>query len=156
MVIIEIIAAGKDKDEWLSEGIAHFEKLLSRFAKIKWTIVSASSKSTSLSSHEIKAQEAKSIQKYLFGGTVIALSDAGKQYNSATFAKRLERILSHSSGEIKFIIGGPYGLDKTILDKADEVISLSNLTFSHQIVRLVLLEQLFRAFSILHGTPYHK
>ena len=156
MVRINIIAVGKDKDEWVTEGVAHFEKLLSRFAKLKWTIVTAPSKSSSLSSNEIKLQEAKLIQKYLSGGTIVALADTGRQYDSPKFAKRLETLLSQSSGEMKFVIGGPYGLEKSILERADEIVSLSGLTFSHQIVRLVLLEQLYRAFSILKGTEYHK
>jgi len=156
LVRINIIAVGKDKDEWVTEGVAHFEKLLSRFAKLKWTIVTAPSKSSSLSSNEIKLQEAKLIQKYLSGGTIVALADTGRQYDSPKFAKRLETLLSQSSGEMKFVIGGPYGLEKSILERADEIVSLSGLTFSHQIVRLVLLEQLYRAFSILKGTEYHK
>ena len=156
MVRIHIIAVGKDKDEWVAKGIAHFEKLLSRFAKIKWTIVTAPSKSSSLSINEIKLSEAKFIQKCLIGGTIVVLADTGRQYDSPKFAKKLESILSNSSGELKFIIGGPYGLDKSILEQADEVVSLSSLTFSHQIVRLVMLEQLYRAFSILKGSEYHK
>lgn len=156
MVKIHIIAVGKDKDDWVTDGIAHFEKLLSRFARIKWTIISAATKSSSLSAGEIKAREAESINEYLNGGTVNALSDSGRQFDSIKFAKLLERMLSQSSGEIKFIIGGPFGLDKNILNLSDDVISLSSLTYSHQIVRLVLLEQLYRAFSILRGTDYHK
>ena len=156
MIRIHIIAVGKDKDEWVTEGVAHFEKLLSRFAKIKWTIVTAPSKSSSLSLPEIKLQEAKLIQKYLGGGTIITLADTGRQYDSPKFAKRLETLLSHCSGESVFVIGGPYGLDKSILEQADEIVSLSGLTFSHQIVRLILLEQLYRAFTILKGTDYHK
>ncbi len=156
MVRIHFIAVGKNKDEWVTDGVAHFEKPLSRFAKIKWTIETAPSKSSSLSPFEIKLQEAKLIQKHLSGGTVIALADTGRQYDSLKFAKRLETLLTQSTGELKFIIGGAYGLDKSILEQANEIISLSNLTFSHQIVRLVLLEQLYRALSILKGTDYHK
>lgn len=156
MLKIHIIAVGEDKSTWVSEALAHYEKLTSRFAKIKWTIVKSGSKSSSQSPDEIKAAEKSQILKHLDGGTVIALSDSGKKYDSPEFAKKLEKLSVQSRGEIKFVIGGPYGLDKSILDTADEVISLSPLTFSHQIVRLVLLEQLFRAISILHHTDYHK
>ncbi len=156
MVKIHIIAVGKNKDAWVTDGIAHFEKLLSRFAQVKWTIATTSSKSSSLNPIEIRLQEAKLIQKYLSGGTTIALADSGKQFDSPKFAKKLESSLSQSSGELKFVIGGPYGLDTLILENADEIISLSGLTFSHQVVRLILLEQLYRAFSILKGTEYHK
>lgn len=153
MVKIHIIAVGKNKDKWVSEGIAHFEKLLARYAKIRWTIVKPVEKA---SASVIKSGGTESVPKYFNGGIVIALSDSGCQFNSIKFAQKLEKIMVQGRGEINFIIGGPYGLDKTILEKADEVISLSSLTFSHQIVRLVLLEQLFRAFSILKGTDYHK
>jgi 23S rRNA (pseudouridine1915-N3)-methyltransferase len=153
---IHIIAVGEDKSRWVSEGISHFEKLLSRYAQIKWTIVRSGGKSSAQSPAEIRAAEKLLIQKHLAGGAVIALSDSGKKFDSPEFANKLEKLSTQSRGEIKFVIGGPFGLDKSILDTADEVISLSSLTFSHQIVRIVLLEQLFRAFSILHHTDYHK
>jgi len=153
---IHIIAVGEDKSPWVSEGIAHFEKLLSRYAKINWTIVKSGGQSSSQSPSEIKASEKMLIQKHLKGGTLIALADSGRQFDSAKFAKKMEQLSAQSRGELIFVIGGPFGLDKTILESADEIISLSSLTFSHQVVRLVLLEQLFRAFSILHGTDYHK
>ncbi len=116
----------------------------------------APTRSSSLTSPEIKLQEAKLIQKYLGGGTTMALTDRGTQYDSPKFAKKIESLLSQCSGEIKFVIGGPYGLDASILKNVNETISLSALTFSHQIVRLILLEQLYRAFSILKGSDYHK
>lgn len=156
MVKINIIVVGKDKDWWVTDGIAHYEKLLSRYAKIKWTIVTAPVKSTKLSSEEIKIQEAKLLKKHLAGGTIISLTDKGRQFDSHKFSKKIESWLARSSGELRFVIGGPYGLDDSIIKSANDSISLSPFTFSHQIVRLVLLEQLYRAFSILHNTDYHK
>lgn len=156
MVKIHIVAVGKDKDSWVSDGIAHFEKLLRRYARLNWTIVTGAGRAQNKSPNEIKNLEAKEIRKFMTGGTNVALTDSGKVYGSREFAKKIEKLLASSSGELKFIIGGPFGLDKSILDSADELISLSPLTFSHQIVRLVLLEQLYRSFSILNGSDYHK
>ncbi len=156
MVKIHVIAVGKNKDDWVTDGIVHFEKLLSRYVKIKWSIINSPAISSSLSANEQKNREAKSIERHLNGGAIYALADSGQQFDSIGFAKWLESMLAHSRGEIKFIIGGPFGLNKTILDRSDEMISLSRLTYSHQIVRLILLEQLYRGFSILQGTDYHK
>lgn len=156
MVKLEIVAVGKSKDSWLDEAVAHYEKLLSKYAKIKWTVVSSPSKSSSLSPAEIKRLEAHKLKNILIDSYLIALADRGKKFDSFTFAKNLEKLTVISRNEIKIVIGGPYGLDDSILKQASEVWSLSGLTFSHQIVRIVLLEQLFRAFSILHGRDYHK
>jgi 23S rRNA (pseudouridine1915-N3)-methyltransferase len=155
LAIIHIIAVGKDKDVWVSEGIAHFEKLLKRYARIKWTIIDAEIAKSS-SAGEVKLREAEKMQRHLKSGTIIALADSGIKCDSLRFAKKMEGLLARSSGELKFLIGGPHGLDQSVLDSASEIISLSPLTFSHQLVRLVMLEQLYRAFSILQGTGYHK
>jgi 23S rRNA (pseudouridine1915-N3)-methyltransferase len=153
---IRIIAVGKHKDRWVEEGCAHFEKLLSRFAKVEWKILASSKESSSLSSTEIKKREARLLEKECQRGLCVALTDKGEQKDTPAFAKMLETMQVKSGGMLNFIIGGAYGLDDSIIDKADHILSLSPLTFSHQLVRLVLLEQLYRAFSICHGTDYHK
>lgn len=156
MVKFEIVAVGKSKDSWLDEAVAHYEKLLLKYARLKWTIVTSPAKSSALSPAEIKRLEAGKLETVLADSYLIALADSGKQFDSFTFAKNLEKLTVSSRNEIKIVIGGPYGLDDSILKQASEVWSLSGLTFSHQIVRIVLLEQLFRGFSILHGRDYHK
>ncbi len=156
MLSINIFLIGKDKDAWITQGCAHYEKLLSRYAKLNWLVIIPPKKISSLSPDEIKLNEGKLILDKLPKGSTIALTDAGKSYNSIRFASLLEKLHTISGGTINLIIGGAYGLDKAVLDKADMSISLSPLTFSHQLVRLVLLEQLYRAFTIIHGTDYHK
>lgn len=155
MIKIRVVAVGKDKAAWVTDGSAHFEKLLSKYCKISWETI-ASEKSSSLSSTEIRKREAKRLLSKLGDGFVVALDDSGKAYDSPQLASQLEKWQIQCRGTITFVIGGPYGLDQTVLKRADSRLSLSPLTFSHQIVRLVLLEQLFRAFSILKGTDYHK
>jgi len=153
---ITIIAIGKDKDAWVSDGAAHFEKLLGRWCRIHWRMLNSPVKSSSLSPDEIRRAESEPIRRELGRGHAIALTDRGRRFTSEEFATHLERLQVSAGGEILFVIGGPYGLDQSVLDRADEQLSLSPLTFSHQLVRLVLLEQLYRGFSILHGTDYHK
>jgi 23S rRNA (pseudouridine1915-N3)-methyltransferase len=130
---------GKDKDAWITDGCAHFKKLLSRYAEVSWRVLSAEKSASGLDK-----------------GFHIALADKGTDPDSHGLARQLEKWQMRCGGCIEFIIGGAYGLDESVLDRADLVLSLSSLTFSHQLVRLVLLEQLYRAFSILHNTDYHK
>lgn len=156
MIRIRLIAVGKDKDTWVSDGCAHFEKLLSRYANLLWTILPSEKAAKGLTPTEIKKREAKRITEKLKKGLTVALADSGRSLDSGEFAKQLEVWLGHSGGVISFIIGGAYGLDASIVKGSDYVLSLSPMTFSHQVVRLVLLEQLYRGFSILHNTDYHK
>jgi len=153
---ITIIAIGKDKDRWVSDGAAHFEKLLGRWCRIGWKLLVSPARSVSLSPDEIRRAENDVLLKELGRGYVIALSDKGRSWTSEEFASHLEHLQVIAGGEVTFLIGGPHGLDPAALERADERLSLSPLTFSHQLVRLVLLEQLYRGFSILHGTDYHK
>lgn len=155
MVKIDIIAVGRDKDRWISDGSAHFEKLLSKFAQIKWIPVAAE-KGSSLSPALTRKAEGERIAARLGKGLVVALHDKGLKCDSPQLAKKLESWLASCSGRITFLIGGAYGLSEQVLAKADIQLSLSRMTFSHQIVRIVLMEQLYRAFSILHGSDYHK
>ncbi|MFH1372241.1 MAG: 23S rRNA (pseudouridine(1915)-N(3))-methyltransferase RlmH [bacterium] len=156
MLRISIIAVGKNKDRWVDEGCTHFEKLLSRYAGVTWKIVVPVKETSSLTANEIKKKEGRLIEKALGKGVHIALTDGGRTADSRAFAKMIEKLQVTGGGGITFIIGGPHGLDEAVLKQSDHVLSLSPLTFSHQLVRLVLLEQLYRAFSILHGTDYHK
>ncbi len=156
MLKVHLICVGKDKDAWITDGCAHFKKLLSRYAEVSWRILSAEKSGSGLSASEVKKREAVRILKALDKGFHIALADKGTDPDSRGLARQLENWQTRCGGCIEFIIGGAYGLDESVLDRADLVLSLSPLTFSHQLVRLVLLEQLYRAFSILHNTDYHK
>ncbi len=156
MIRIRLIAVGKNKDTWVTDGCAHFEKLLSRYANCSWTILLSEKGAKGLTPAEIKKHEAVRISKELKKGLTVALAGSGRSLDSGEFAKQLEVWQGRSGGVISFIIGGAYGLDASIVDGSDHVLSLSPMTFSHQVVRLVLLEQLYRGFSILNNTDYHK
>jgi 23S rRNA (pseudouridine1915-N3)-methyltransferase len=152
---VRIVAIGKDKDPWISEGGNHYVKLLSRYATVATRIIPALKTTASLSPAEIKSREAERFEKELGKDFLIALSDRGVKTDSVGLAQKIEKLQARSSA-ITFLIGGAYGLDERIIKRADLVLSLSPLTFSHQLVRLILLEQLYRALSILHGSSYHK
>ena len=156
MLRIRIIAVGKDKDRWVSDGCAHYEKLLSRYASVKWVVIPAARAAASLTPDEIRKQEAVRLLKECGKGFCIALTDKGTGMDSPTLAHQLEKWQTQCRGILSFVIGGAHGLDQAVVKQSQLTLSLSPLTFSHQIVRTVLLEQLFRAFSILGGTDYHK
>lgn len=156
MVKIRIVVIGKDKDRWVTEAVIHFEKLLSRWAAVEWIVIPRPKGSLALSPALIRKQESELLMKQFGSGINIALDDSGKQFDTPAFAALMEKLQVQSTGPITFIIGGPYGFNDNLRSKADRSISLSLLTFSHQLVRLVLLEQLYRSLSILHGTDYHK
>jgi 23S rRNA (pseudouridine1915-N3)-methyltransferase len=153
---IRIVSIGRDKDEWISAGCEHYRKLLGRYARVTFEYLPSLKGAASLSADEIRAKEAAKLSAVIGSGFVIALHDRGRDFDSPTFAREFEKIETHARGSLTLVIGGPYGLHESILERADLVWSLSPMTYSHQLVRLVVLEQLYRAYSIRHGTSYHK
>lgn len=156
MLKLRILSIGKEKDRWLGEGCDHYLKLLSRYANVQLQLIPTSKAPPSLSPQEIKARDTVLLEKAIGSDLLVALHDRGEKFDSIAFSKRLERLQDGSGGRITMVIGGAFGLDERILNRASLVLSLSELTMSHQLTRLVLLEQLYRGFSILHGTAYHK
>ncbi|UCG60550.1 MAG: 23S rRNA (pseudouridine(1915)-N(3))-methyltransferase RlmH [Candidatus Zixiibacteriota bacterium] len=156
MIKLRIIAVGKDKDTWVSEACAHYIKLLKRFAVVEVKIVPSTKAAPSIPPDQIMRREAERISTLMSKGFNIALANRGRKMDTDEFAKWLQAKIDTSRGIINFIIGGPHGLHRSVLSQVSEVVSLSPLTFSHQLVRLVLLEQIYRALSITHGTDYHK
>jgi len=156
MLKINIISVGKNKDEWIEGAVSHYAKLLKKYAVLSFRYIPAKKLSKNLSEKELCPLEAELIKQKLNSRYQIALSDKGKLYNSKVFSEWLSVLPNRSHGACDFIIGGIYGLDKSFLDSCHEIISLSPLTMSHQIIRPVLLEQLYRGFSILSGGRYHR
>lgn len=156
MFHINIIAVGKNKDQWIDEAIAHYLKLLKKFAEIDIYYLPDVKNSKNLSKTELINQERMLIEKNLKSAYAIALSDKGRSFDSMQFADLLSRTMTLSRGNADFIIGGAYGLSEQFMKKCRLILSLSPMTMSHQLVRPVLLEQLYRGFSILSGGSYHK
>ncbi|PKK83502.1 MAG: 23S rRNA (pseudouridine(1915)-N(3))-methyltransferase RlmH [candidate division Zixibacteria bacterium HGW-Zixibacteria-1] len=156
MFRINITTLGKNKDKWVDEAVAHYLKLLKKYADIQIYYLPDVKNSKSLSKAELIDREQVIFEKNLKSDYIIALSDKGRSFNSEKFAEFLSRLERDSRGSADFIIGGVYGLSSQFIDNCQSVLSLSPMTMSHQLVRPVLLEQLYRGFSILAGGSYHK
>jgi 23S rRNA (pseudouridine1915-N3)-methyltransferase len=151
---IRIICVGKTRESWIKEGTQEYMKRLSPVWKIQWQELKDVSLKEAGTTDKVKLQEAVIITKALSETDyVIALDETGSSYDSPGFAKLLEDVMRHK--DIAFIIGGVYGLDKSVRQRADLVLSFSRFTFPHQLIRLVLSEQLYRAWTITSGKTYH-
>jgi 23S rRNA (pseudouridine1915-N3)-methyltransferase len=155
MFHIDILAVGKNKDAWVEGSVVHYSLLLKKYANLNVIYLSDIKNSKNMSEPEIKKAEALIIEKYCQFNYCISLSERGKIYDSIQFGSFLEKLMQ-KTGRAEFIIGGIYGLDDSILKRSKNILSLSPMTFSHQLVRPILMEQLFRAFSIIAGSAYHK
>lgn len=154
---IHVIAVGKIKEDYLKKAIEDYVKRLSKYTKVNVSEV-AEEDISSRPAAEIKAKEAQKLTRYLPERGLwytIALDRKGVEITSEEFAQRIETLLVEGKSNIAFIIGGALGLDDSITKNADLRLSLSRLTFPHQIARFILFEQLYRAFKIIKGEPYH-
>jgi len=153
---ISLICIGKTDDSYLVEGIETFQKRLKFYIGFKMIVIPDIKNSKNLSKEQQKAKEAEQILK-LIGNSdyVILLDERGKEFRSVEFADFLSKKMVSSTQHLVFVIGGPYGFDASIEERSNGKISLSKMTFSHQMVRLFFSEQLYRAFSILKNEPYH-
>ena len=156
MITINIACVGNLKEKYWKDAIAEYQKRISAFAKINIFEVKESNYGTSEKQILLaKKEEAERLSKYKVGHT-IALEIDGKSYSSETFAKNISDLMLQGSSTITFFIGGSFGLDKEFSSSLDEKLSFSKFTFPHQLMRVILLEQVYRAFTILNGKTYHK
>lgn len=157
---ITILAVGKIKEKYFTAAIQEYAKRLSRYCKLEIVEVADEKTPDQASEHEedlIRAREGERLQCYIKdGGYVIALAIDGKQTTSEGFADKLQKLCVSGKSHIIFVIGGSIGLDQKLLQEADERLSFSQMTFPHQLMRVVLLEQIYRGFRIINGEPYHK
>jgi 23S rRNA (pseudouridine1915-N3)-methyltransferase len=159
-VHIHIISVGKLKEKYLMQGIDEYKKRLSSYAKVDIIEVPDEKAPEHLSEQEmeqIKQREGERIlAKIPNDAYVIALAIEGKMKSSEQFAASIDKLATYGKSKIAFIIGGSLGLSKQVMQRADEALSFSKMTFPHQLMRLILLEQIYRAFRINRGEPYHK
>lgn len=153
-MLIKIISIGSPPSSSVNALIDEYTSRVNTFTKIEWVNHQIKSKEKNIIlKKELEAKKIlSSINKNSF---VIALDENGQSYNSCTFSNFLEQTMMHKS-EIIFLIGGADGLSKDILEKCSKVISLSNLTFPHQLVKVLIIEQIYRGFSIINNLPYHR
>jgi 23S rRNA (pseudouridine1915-N3)-methyltransferase len=157
---VTLVTVGKIKEKFYSEAIAEYSKRLSRYCKLE--IVEVADEKTPDNASEvmetqIKLKEAERILKYVKEDSYcIALAIDGRKYNSVDFARHIEKLGVSGRSNIAFIIGGSLGLHESVLKRADEKISFSDMTFPHQLMRVILLEQIYRGYRIINNEPYHK
>lgn len=153
---ISLLCIGKTDESYLIEGIEKYLKRLKYYIDFNLFIIPDIKNSKSLRINEQKSKEADLILKKINPGDYLYLLDEkGKQLTSTAFASFLEKEMISSTQHLVFVIGGPYGFDQALYDRAMGKLSLSTMTFSHQMIRLFFIEQLYRAFSILRKEPYH-
>lgn len=157
---ITIIAVGKVKENYLRDAAAEYAKRLSRYCKLE--IIEVEDEKTpdhaaAAEENLIKEKEANRILKYIKDNAyVITLEIAGQMYDSAAFAQKLETLGIQGNSHLQFVIGGSLGLHKKISERANMAVSFSKMTFPHQLMRVILLEQIYRSYRIIHKEPYHK
>lgn len=157
---ITLITVGKIKEKYLKDAIAEYRKRLSRYCKLE-ILETADEKTPDEASAAmeelIRKKEGKRILKHIKDDAyVITLEIQGKMLDSVELAHKLERLGIQGIGHIVFIIGGSIGLSEEVCARADYALSFSKMTFPHQLMRVILLEQIYRSYRIIQGEPYHK
>ena len=153
---IKLLAVGKTDNPALQQLIDMYEKRLSYYINFELQLLPDIKNSKSLSEEQQKAKEGELILgNVAWSHHLILLDERGKEFTSVAFADELQKKMNAGIKQLTFVIGGPYGFSKEVYDRANGKLSLSKLTFSHQMIRLFFVEQLYRAFTILRNEPYH-
>lgn len=157
---ISILSVGKIKEKYLTMGIEEYRKRLTRYCKLEIIEVLDEKTPDHISEVEvnkIKQKEGEKLKKYIKEESyIIVLDIMGTQLSSSELSKKIEQLGIDGISSITFIIGGSLGIDKDILKQADFSLSFSKLTFPHQMMRMILLEQIYRGYKIIKKEPYHK
>lgn len=157
---IQIIAVGKLKEKYLVQGIAEYAKRLGPYAKLEIVEVPDEQAPESMSaadSERVKVREGERIlAKMKLDTHVVAMAIDGHMWTSEQLSAHIEKLGTYGKSHVTFVIGGSNGLSDDVLRRADTLLSFGRITYPHQLIRLVLVEQLYRAFKIMRGEPYHK
>ena len=161
---ITILCVGKIKEKFYRDAIAEYEKRLSRYCKLEYIEVvdeKTPDHASALQENQIKEKEGERMQMRLDklareGTYICALAIDGRQLDSVAFSEKLEKLGTSGISHIVFLIGGSLGMPESLLSKADLKLSFSQMTFPHQLMRVILSEQIYRAYRIMNGEPYHK
>lgn len=159
MIHINIICVGKIKEIYLRSAIQEYSKRLSKYCKLNILEVPDEAIPDNVSNKQvniIKEIEGKKILTHIKNSYTIALDLKGKQYSSEEFSEKINKISLNYNSNISFIIGGSLGLSNEVLNSSNELICFSKMTFPHQLIRIFLLEQIYRSFKILNNESYHK
>ena len=153
---IKLIAIGKTDEKYLEEGIEKYLKRLKHYNPFELIVISDIKQGGKFTAEKLKEEEGKLIlQKVQESDQLVLLDEKGKNFSSTEFANFLQKKMNTVNANLIFVIGGPFGFSPSVYQRANEQISLSRMTFSHQMVRLFFTEQLYRGFTILRGEKYH-
>ena len=157
---LTILCVGKLKEKFMRDAVAEYEKRLTRYVKLDVVEVADERTPDGASEKEedrIREKEGERLLRQIKEDDhVVALAISGKQYDSLAFARRLDGVALRGRSRVVFVIGGSLGLSEQVLARADEELSFSKMTFPHQLMRVILLEQIYRGYRIIRGEPYHK
>ena len=160
MLKINIICVGKIKEKYMQDAIQEYSKRLSKYCMLSITELNDEKVPQTINdsiANQIKEKECNNILSHIDKSSyVLSLDLHGKQYSSEEFSEKIENIQVNGSSSITFIIGGTLGLTEKLLSQSDELICFSKMTFPHQLIRVFLLEQIFRAFKISNNETYHR
>ena len=153
---IVFLTVGKTEDAYLKDGIDKYVKRLKHYTRLEIVELAELKNTKALTPEQQKVKEAEMILKKVSPlDHVVLLDENGTEFSSKQFANYLDKKAISSTSTLIFVVGGPYGFDQTVYARANDKLSLSRMTFSHQMIRLLFTEQLYRAFTIIKGEPYH-
>ena len=153
---ITLLTVGKTDKDWVKQGMDIYVSRLKHYIPFSITEIPELKNVSALSREQIKAKEGELILKNVKpADNLVLLDERGKEYSSVEFAKVLQDKINYEGKDIVFVIGGAYGFSEDVYRRAKSRMSLSRMTFSHQMVRAIFAEQLYRAFTIIKGEPYH-
>lgn len=153
---ITLLTVGRTDKDWVRQGLDIYVSRLKHYIPFAMLEIPELKNVSSLTKNQIKTREGELILKNIRPtDDVILLDEKGKQYTSVELARLLQDKISYVGKDIVFVIGGAYGFSEAVYSRADSKMSLSKMTFSHQMVRAIFAEQIYRAFTIMKGEPYH-
>ena len=152
---LRLICLGKTNEPYLKDGMDIYLKRLRHYTDFSLLELDEIKGSKKMSMDEYRRKEAEKLIPHLSGEKIVLLDEKGKSYTSFSFAKKLNQHMVQGIRSMDFVVGGPFGFDQSIRDLSHESMALSDLTFSHQMVRLFFVEQLYRCMTIIKGESYH-
>ena len=153
---IVLLTVGKTDIEWVRKGLETYSSRLTHYVPFSVCEIPELKNTSALTKQQIKEREGELILKNIKpSDRVVLMDEHGKEYRSIEFAEEIRKLMIGGGKDIVFVIGGAYGFSEAVYARCDGKISLSRMTFSHQMVRTIFAEQLYRAFTIIKGEPYH-
>lgn len=153
---IELWSIGKAHDVSIRDAIEDYTGRIKKYAPVKWAILPTPRQAAMMSELDLKKMEGKMVLEWLDKDAVlVVLDERGKEMNSDQLSELIVKRGNMGTKKLVFLIGGAYGIDKAVLERANHTLSLSKLTFPHQLVRLILAEQIYRAYTIINNEKYH-